>query len=111
MGVPPMGGDSLVGVPPMGGFPMGGPPMGEGFPMGGGQFQFDTIGMFAAYRVSSYEEEISIIKQWLVDRLAFLDRNIDRFDSDWQPRIQPLVEKKMKFPGGAFPFPGGAFPF
>ena len=111
MGVPPMGGDSLVGVPPMGGFPMGGPPMGEGFPMGGGQFQFDPIGMFAAYRVSSYEEEISIIKQWLVDRLAFLDRNIDRFDSDWQPRIQPLVEKKMKFPGGAFPFPGGAFPF
>lgn len=109
-GFPPM-----EGFPPMGGFPlMGGfPPMGEGFPFGGGfpmggpgmgdGFSFDAVGMFAAYRVSSYEEEITILKQWLADRLAFLDRNIDRFDSDWQPRIQPLVEKKMKFPFGGFP--------
>ena len=111
MGAPPTGGGFPMGMPPMGGFSMGeGFPMG-GPPMGGGQFQFDPVGMFAAYRVSSYEEEISIIKQWFVDRLAFLDRNIDRFDSDWQPRIQPLVEKKMEFTGGAFPFPGGAFPF
>jgi spore coat protein CotH len=116
------------GFPPMGGFPGGFPPMGEmpqggfpfpsgGFPMGGpgmgGGFQFDAVGMFAAYRVSSYDEEIQILKQWLTDRLAFLDRNIARFDKDWEPRIQPLVEKKISFPGGMFggrfPFPGGGF--
>lgn len=44
-----------------------------------------------------------ILKQWLANRLAFLDRNIDRFDHDWQPHIQPLIEKKMQFPFGAFP--------
>lgn len=49
------------GFPGMGGF--------GGF--GGG----DAIGMFAAYRVSSYEEEITILKKWLADRIAFLDRN------------------------------------
>lgn len=95
------------------------PSMGEGFPQMGqgfpqmGDFQFDMTGMFAAYRVSSYEEEIQILKQWLADRLAFLDRNIARFDTDWQPRIQPLVEKKMQFPFGNFPgggFPSGGFP-
>ena len=125
-GFPPMGefpqGGFPGGFPPMGEFPQGGfPPMGEGFPpgggfpfgggfpmggpgMGGGQIPFDAAGMFAAYRVSSYEEEIEILKQWLADRLSFLDKNIDRFDSDWQPRIQPLVEKKMQFPfGGFFP--------
>ena len=63
----------------------------------------DAVGMFAAYRVSSYDEEITILKQWIAERLAFLDRNIDRFDSDWEPRIQPLVEKKMAFPMGGFP--------
>ena len=94
------------------GFPQGGFPFGGAFPMGGpgmgdGQFAFDAAGMFAAYRVSSYDEEIGILKQWLADRLAFLDRNIDRFDSDWQPRIQPLVEKKFQFPFGRFP---GGFP-
>ena len=86
---------------PQGGFPMGGFPMG-GFQQGNGGFQFDAIGMFAAYRVSSYDEEIKILKQWLSDRLAFLDKNIERFDRDWQPRIQELVERKMSFPG--FPF-------
>lgn len=121
-GFPPQGGFPVMGVPPfgafprMGGFPgMGGfprmgaiprmgefpPQMGE-IPEGGfpdmGEFQFDAVGMFAAYRVSSYDEEIQTLKQWLADRLAFLDTNIDRFDSDWQPRIQPLVEKKMQFP-------------
>jgi hypothetical protein len=95
------------GFPPMGG---GFPPMGEGFPPMGGGFQFDGAGMFAAYRVSSYEEEIGVLKKWLADRLAFLDRNIERFDKDWEPRIQPLVEKKMEFPAGGFPFPGGGFP-
>ena len=124
----PDGGFPGGGFPPMGGFPQGGfpegfPQMGEGFPQGGfpfggafpmggpgmgdGQFAFDAAGMFAAYRVSSYDEEIGILKQWLADRLAFLDRNIDRFDSDWQPRIQPLVEKKFQFPFGRFP---GGFP-
>ena len=117
-GFPPFGGfpDSIPGgFPPFGAFPdsipggfppFGGFPPGMGSPDGGGQFQFDMIGMFAAYRVSSYEEEITILKQWLADRLAFLDRNIERFDSGWEPRVQPLVEKKMEFPGGAFPFWG-----
>ncbi|MCR5679797.1 MAG: CotH kinase family protein [Prevotella sp.] len=123
------GGPFPQGGFPMGGFPMGGVQMGDipeggsptgGFPAGGfdmgGGFQFDPVGMFAAYRVSSYDEEIAVLKQWLADRLAFLDRNISRFDSDWQPRIQPLVEKKMEFPTGfpgGFPeggFPGGVFP-
>ena len=85
---------------------------------GGFELEFDPVGMFAAYRVSSYDEEIKVLKQWLADRLSFLDRNISRFDQDWQPRIQELIEKKMEFPGG-FPFPGsegfpmpggGAFP-
>ena len=98
-GFPPMG-----EFPPMGDFPTMGefPPMGEGMPQMGG-FQFDAAGMFAAYRVSSYDEEIKILKQWLSDRLAFLDHNIVRFDRDWQPRIQPLIEKKMQFPFGGFP--------
>ena len=86
---------------PQGGFPFGGFPMG-GPGMGGGQPLMDAVGMFAAYRVSSYEEEIGVLKQWLAERLAFLDRNIERFDSDWMPRIQPLVEKKMQFPFGGF---------
>ena len=98
----PMGGFPQGGFPqggfPQGEFPMGGFPMG-GFQQGGGGFQFDAIGMFAAYRVSSYDEEIKILKQWLSDRLAFLDKNIERFDRDWQPRVQELVERKMSFPG------------
>ena len=122
---PPMGGfpmpDSIPSFP--GGFPMpdsipsfpGGFPMPDsipsfpgGFPpMGdfGGFGGFNTIGMFAAYRVSSYKEEIETLKTWLANRLAFLDRNIERFDKDWEPRIQELKEIKMpQFPGG-FPFP------
>lgn len=98
----PMGGFPQGGFPqggfPQGGFPMGGFPMGD-FQQGGGGFQFDAIGMFAAYRVSSYDEEIKILKQWLSDRLAFLDKNIERFDRDWQPRVQELIERKMSFPG------------
>jgi hypothetical protein len=43
-----------------------------------------------------------VVKKWLADRLAFLDKHIDRFDIDWQPRIQEPVEKKMQFTG----FPG-----
>ena len=61
---------------------------------------------FSAYHVASYDEEIVTVKKWLADRLSFLDRNIERFDKDWQPRIQELKEKKMpQFPGGFFPFP------
>ena len=115
----PQGGFPQGGFPqggfPQGGFPQGGFPQGGGnFPFGGGMmpdFQFSMVDAFAAYRVSSYAEEITVLKQWLADRLAFLDRNIARFDSDWQPRIQPLIEKKMQFPGG-FPggFPQGGFP-
>jgi hypothetical protein len=89
--------------PQMSGFPQ----MGE-FPQMGG---FNMASMFAAYRVSSYAEEIKVLKQWLADRLAFLDRNIERFDSDWQPHIQEPKEIKMQMPpfggGGGF----GGFPF
>ena len=101
--------------PPMGEFPAMGefPPMGDGFG-GFGGFNgggFNMVGMFAAYRVSSYDEEIKVLKQWLADRLAFLDRNIERFDSDWQPHIQEPKEIKMQIPsfggGGGF----GGFPF
>ena len=42
---------------------------------GGGFGGADAIGMFAAYRVSSYEEEIATLKKWFADRIAFLDRN------------------------------------
>ena len=70
---------------------------------------FSPSAMFAAYRVSSYEEEIAVLKKWISDRLAFLDKNIERFDKDWEPRIQEPVERKMQFPqfpGGIMPFPG-----
>ena len=69
---------------------------------GGGEGGFDPVGMFANYRVSSYAEEITIVKKWLADRLAFLDKNIDRFDKDWEPRIQEPVERKMQFPAEDF---------
>jgi hypothetical protein len=79
-----------------GGFPM----MPGGFGgMGGG----DAISWFAAYRVSTYEEEIKTLKQWLADRLSFLDQNIDRFDKDFEPHIQKPVEIKPQN-GGGFPF-------
>ena len=69
---------------------------------------------FGAYRVSSYEEEIKIVKDWLHNRLAFLDRNIERFDKDWEPRIQELKEIKAPqfggFGDGGFPGFGGGFP-
>ena len=35
----------------------------------------DAVGMFAAYRVSSYQEEIATLKNFFADRIAFLDRN------------------------------------
>ena len=92
--------------PPFGEFPEGGAPFEFGPPLEDGMFQFDMLGMFAAYRVSTYEEEISILKKWLADRLAFLDSNIERFDSGWEPRIQPLIEKKFEFHEGGFPFWG-----
>ena len=101
-----------------GGFPnFGGggfPGFGEGgFPGfgGGGGMGFNPFG---AYRVSSYEEEIKIVKDWLHNRLAFLDRNIERFDKDWEPRIQELKEIKAPqfggFGDGGFPGFGGGFP-
>ena len=95
-GFPPMGG----GFPPMQGdfrVPGGFPDMG-GF--GGG----NMLSWFAAYRVSSYEEEIAMLKKWFADRLAFLDSNIDRFDKDWEPRIQELRENSMPQFGSPFPF-------
>lgn len=87
------------GFPPMGGFPM----MGGGFPMMDG-FGGNAISWFAAYRVSSYDEEIATLKEWLANRLAFLDRNIERFDKDWEPRIQIPKEIKMPQFNGGFPF-------
>ena len=44
---------------------------GGGFGPGGG----GGAGMFSAYRVSSYDEEIAILKKWFADRIAFLDKN------------------------------------
>jgi hypothetical protein len=101
---------SFGAFPPLGDFPMPDsiPPFPGGFlPLGefGGFSAFNSVGMFAAYRVSSYDEEIETLKAWLANRLAFLDHNIERFDKDWEPRIQELKEIKMQqFPGG-FPFP------
>ena len=43
-------------------------------PMGGGMGG-NGLGWFSAYTVSSYQEEIATLKQWLSDRLAFLDAN------------------------------------
>ena len=48
---------------------------GFGDGMMGGFGGGDAIGMFAAYRVSSYEQEISTLKKWFADRIAFLDSN------------------------------------
>ena len=115
----PMMGDSIPQFPegfPMmggfGGFPMMGdsiPQFPEGFPMMGdfeGFAGFNPIDMFLSYRVCSYDEEIQLLKKWFVDRLSFLDANIERFDQDWQPRIQELKEKSMpSFFDGEFPFP------
>lgn len=114
---PPMGGFPMMGgfqmpdsVPQFpGGFPMMGgfPPMGDlgGFgDFGGFGGGFNAVGMFAAYRVSSYDEEIKILKEWFANRLAFLDRNIERFDKDWEPRIQELKETRMPQFNGGFPF-------
>ena len=91
-----------------GGFPFGGGEIPEGMPQGGFPFGGGMPSMvdgFAAYRVCSYDEEIAVLKEWFANRLAFLDRSIARFDRDWEPRIQPLIEKKMQFPG----FPSGGF--
>ncbi|MBR1667008.1 MAG: CotH kinase family protein [Bacteroidaceae bacterium] len=65
----------------------------------------NVIAWYAAYQVSSYEEEIKVLKKWLADRLAFLDKNIARFDKDFEPHIQPPTEIKPQFNGG-FPFMG-----
>lgn len=49
-----------------------------GFPGGGGFGGFGgggAAGMFSAYTVSSYDEEISVLKKWFADRIAFLDKN------------------------------------
>ena len=104
-GFPPMGNDSIPQG--FGGFPFGGfPPMGDA-PMSGGFGGFgafgDAISWFAAYRVSSYDEEIKVLREWLSNRLAFLDRNIERFDQDFEPHIQELKERTMPQFNG-FPF-------
>ena len=46
-----------------------------GFGAGGFGGGADAIGMFAAYRVSTYKEEIATLKKWFADRIAFLDSN------------------------------------
>ena len=131
-GFPPMNFDSIPafpggGFPPMNGFPQMNldsipmfpgrfPAMPQNFDMSqfgdfgdfgdfGGFGGFgDPVGMFAAYRVSSYQEEIKVLKQWLADRLAFLDEQIERFDKDFEPRVQELREMKMPSFDGGFPF-------
>ena len=106
-GFPGMGAfPGMGGFPNMGAFPgMGGMPDMGGFPGMGGFGQSDAISWFAAYRVSSYEEEIAVLKQWLADRLSFLDRNIESFDNGWEPRIQTPRKENMPQFNGAFPFP------
>ena len=59
-----------------GGFGGGFGGFGGGFPGGMGGFGGGgAAGMFSAYSVSSYDEEISILKKWFADRIAFLDKN------------------------------------
>ena len=61
-----------------GGFGGGMGGFGGGFPGGGGFGGFGgggAAGMFSAYTVSSYAEEIGILKKWFADRIAFLDKN------------------------------------
>lgn len=103
---PPMP-EGFTGFPPMPTGSEGFPPMPEGFggfPAFGGFEGMDMIGWFAAYRVCSYDEEIATLKEWLINRLAFLDKQIARFDTDFEPHIQQPVEKKMPAFGG-FPMP------
>ena len=61
-----------------GGFPGGIGGFGGGFPgggFGGGFVGGGAAGMFSAYTVSSYDEEIATLKKWFADRIAFLDKN------------------------------------
>lgn len=58
------------GMGGFGGFGMGMPQ--GGFGGFGGMMGGDDL-WFAAYRVSSYEEEIATLKDWLARRIAFLD--------------------------------------
>ena len=63
---------------PDGGFGGGFGGIGGGFPGGGGFGGFGgggAAGMFSAYTVASYDEEITVLKKWFHDRIAFLDRN------------------------------------
>lgn len=114
-GFPMPGGFSMPDSIPQ--FPGGFPPMGGGFPPMQGDFRMpggfpdmggfgggNMLSWFAAYRVGSYEEEIAMLKKWFADRLAFLDSNIERFDKDWEPRIQELREMQMPQFGSPFPF-------
>ena len=39
-------------------------------------WDWGSTNFFAAYRVSSYAEEISIVKNWFRQRLQFLDKNL-----------------------------------
>ena len=115
-GFPQMGNDSIPGGFrgfPFGGFPQmgndsiaggfGGFPSMDGFSMDGFGGFGDAIGWYAAYRVSSYDEEIAVLREWLLNRLAFLDRNIERFDKDFKPHVQELKEITMPQFNG-FPF-------
>ena len=61
----------------MGGFGggFGGPGGGFGGGFGGFGGGGGAAGMFSAYTVSSYDEEIEVLKKWFADRIAFLDKN------------------------------------
>ena len=76
--VPKREGNQNVQGQPNGGFGGMGS-FGGGFPGGGGFGGFGggggAAGMFSAYTVSSYAEEIGILKKWFADRIAFLDKN------------------------------------
>ena len=76
--VPKREGSQSAQGQPNGGFggfggDMGG--FGGGFPGGGFGGGGGAAGMFSAYTVSSYDEEIGILKKFFADRIAFLDKN------------------------------------
>ena len=54
-------------------------------------WDFGPTSFFAAYRVSSYEEEIAIVKDWFRQRLAFLDANLPGECTSATDGIQPLT--------------------
>ena len=62
-------------MPDFGGFGGGFPGMGEMSGMGemGGMM----LSMFRSYSVKNYDDEIKMLKEWLLERLKVLDEKLD----------------------------------